>query len=892
MTVGARSADQERATDRELFDALDPALVEWWRQRFEAETDAGPGYFTAPQRGAIPRVRAGENVLVTAPTGFGKTLSCFAAVIDRLAERSRNGTLDNEVYCLYVSPLRSLANDIERNLSRPLSHVNDTLAEEDPSARPIRQAIRHGDTTRADRRSMLTETPHILNTTPETLAILLNAPKFREKLRAVEYVIVDEIHSLAGDKRGSHLAVSLERLRELARTSPVRVGCSATIEPLDEVASFLVGTDRGGAPRECSIVDCRFRREYDLAVQTPTNAIADRSREQVRNRLYTQLHQAIQEHTTTLVFTNTRAGAERVLHELRGRFDAYDADNSGCHHGSLSAARRQAVETGLKTGDLSVVTSSTSLELGIDMPTVDLVVQLGSPKSVRSLLQRVGRAGHRPGESITGRVFVVDQDELLECTLMADHALGGRLDAIDIPQVPMDVAVQHVYGMAINGVRREQAVRAILTAAYPFRDLTDRQWESLIRYMTGGYEGLEERNVYPKIWRDENDPPSGEHHHAEFPVGEVLIGKRGTQARPIYLTNVGTIPDEFSCDVLTRTSNEWMGSLDGEYLDTLEPGDVFLLGGERLIFRYRRGGKVYVDRTTDRPTVPSWYAERMPLAGEVARARLALQEQLLHAYDAEGTAGLQRVLGRFPIDPETRAAIVRMFLAQREAVGPSGISTPHRLVIEEERDRDGYKRRIYVHACYGRRVTAGLARLVGMVCADRTGAEVRVAVADTGFVLSMPLNRRIDLGGVLSYLASQDTRAALRRALEDSDLLERYFRITATRCFMILKQYKGTRKSPQRRQVATDMLLGYATDLEDFVVIEETYRELLEDKFDVDRISAILKTIAGSDPGVSTVSVERPSPFATGIAELSSSDVVIAGDDNTMENDSDAVDPE
>ena len=341
-------------TDGDVLDSLDPVVQEWWVEQFGEFVPENEGFFTPPQKEAIPHIHAGRNALVCAPTGSGKTLASFTAILDdlfrreRAAERADKGGgdsdhndagLDNSVYCLYVSPLKSLANDIHRNLDVPLSEITQRLEDRGEDAE-VRHAIRHGDTDSTDRQRMLDETPHILNTTPETLAILLNAPKFREKLRTVEYVIVDEIHSIAGGKRGTHLAVSLERLEALAETSPTRIGCSATVEPLDTIAEFLVGRRADGESRDYEIVDARFAREFDLELRCPTDDLIDTPRGEVQGRFYDALDGLIDEHTNTLVFTNTRSGAERVLHTLREEY-GYDESDSGCHHGSLATLGRQ-----------------------------------------------------------------------------------------------------------------------------------------------------------------------------------------------------------------------------------------------------------------------------------------------------------------------------------------------------------------------------------------------------------------------------------------------------------------------------------------------------------------------------------------------------------------------
>ena len=877
-----------RIADGDVLETLSPAVRRWWVREFGAHVEENGGFFTPPQREAIPHIDAGRNCLVAAPTGSGKTLSAFTSILDDLFTRETAGELDDSVYCLYVSPLKSLANDIKRNLEAPLSGIESELSDEghDPD---VRQAIRHGDTSDADRRAMLEEPPHVLNTTPETLAILLNAPKFRTKLETVEYVVVDEIHSLAANKRGTHLSVSLERLEELVDDSPTRIGCSATVEPLDGIADFLVGRERvsgsvgevdGLAARECELVDTRFVREFDLDLRTPAADLVHTPRSVVTDRFYGALDELIDEHTNTLVFTNSRSGAERVLRDLRERYD-YDESNSGCHHGSLGAEQRTRVEEGLKAGDLDVVTTSTSLELGIDMPHLDLVVQVGSPKSVAALLQRVGRAGHRPGATVEGRVFALDRDELVECATMLARAEAGFIDRVFLPENAADVAAQHVYGMAITRIRPDREVREVLRRAYPYRMFDDEAYERLLRYLTADYDGLEAKNVYAKVWRDENDPPDGDHHHEEFPVGETLVGKRGRLARVIYMTNVGTIPDSFTCDVFTR-GDEWVGTLDETYLDTLDPGDTFALGGERFSFRYRRGSKVYVDRTSERPTVPSWYAERLPLSADLGREILRFRAELLDRLTADGPPAVREWLRGLPLDENAVRAITRMYDEQVRYAGAESVSTPDRLVVEEEFDRGAYKRRYYVHSNYGRRFNDGLSRLVAAKCATRATANVAVAVADNGFSLSVPLNRKPDVAGILRGLDPETVRGDLRDALRDTDLLQRYFRINAGRSLLILKRYKGYEKSAAEQQVSAEMLLSFAHDLEEFAVIEETYRELLEDKLDVDGIEDVLSGIDAGDLAVVDHTVDSPTPLAFGLATLVDSDVVLADDESAV----------
>jgi ATP-dependent Lhr-like helicase len=465
---------------------------------------------------------------------------------------------------------------------------------------------------------------------------------------------------------------------------------------------------------------------------------------------------------------------------------------------------------------------------------------------------------------------------------MLRKAEEGFVDRVFVPENAQDVATQHVYGMAINGPRPERELREVLRRAYPYRTFSDAEFERLFRYLTADYAGLEEKNVYAKVWRDTNDAPDGEYHYDEFDVGEPLVGKRGRLARVIYMTNIGTIPDSFTCDVITRNGDDWVGNLDESYLDKLEKGDVFVLGGDRFSFQYRRGSKVYVDRTSARPNVPSWFSERLPLSYDLGREIVAFQGDLLERLERGGQPAARAWLRDFPLDENSVRALARMFDEQLRYAGPESVSTPDRLAVEQALDHDEYKRHYYVHSNYGRRFNDGLSRLVAYHCAQQANANVQVAVADNGFVVSMPLNRKVDVARVVEGLDPADVRADLRAALDGTDLLKRYFRINATRSLMILKRYKGYEKSAAQQQVSSDMLLSFAQGLDDFAVMEETYREIMEDKLNVAGVREVVEAIGDGDVEVVSQTVDSPSPRAFGLATLMASDVVLAEDESAV----------
>ena len=852
-------AGQEEHSDEEVLGLLDESVRQWCIRELN-------GRFTPPQRMAVPLIHEEKNVLICSPTGSGKTLSAFLAIIDGLFVRARTEGLEDSVYCLYISPLKSLANDIHKNLTSPLEGIAEIARERGIEHTPVRHAIRHGDVSKAEKAKIARRPPHILNITPETLGILLNSPKFRESLRTVRWVVVDEIHSLAGSKRGVHLSVSLERLEELVKEAGggfARIGCSATIEPLDEVGQFLVG-----AGRDVEIVDTRFAREFDLALLCPVPDLIETTPEDLSQHLYTTIHHYIQAHNNTLVFTNTRNGAERILYNLRARYpEWYTEENSGCHHGSMGTEGRLLVEERLKAGKVKVVTTSTSLELGVDMPHVDLVLQVGSPKSVAALLQRVGRAGHRLGEVVKGRIVVLDRDELVECAVMLKEGQDGFVDRIHIPENCLDVLAQHVFGMAIEGEQQIDRMLAVIRRSYCYRNLDEEDLMSVVRYLAGEYAGLEERRIYAKVW---HNPETG------------TIVKRGRNARVIYFLNSGTIPDEFSCDVLTR-DGVFTGTLDEKYLERMNKGDVFVLGGRRYRFAYRRGGKLYVDPTTDRPTIPSWFSEKLPLSFDLGLHVLRFKERMLAAMQIMATEDLvDQLLTDYPIDENSARSICAIFEQQVRYLGDEAVPTPGRIVVEEQVDHENRRRLYFFMTNYGLRFNDGFSRIVAYTVARDVTTNVSVGISDTGFLVSIPLEKQVDPAGILRSIRADECGEVLEAAVENTQLEKRVFRINAARSFMILRNYMGKKRSARRQQVSADMLISFAKRLDNFAVMRETYREVIDDRFEAENIRTIVEGISTGEIEVVLTRTASPSPLAFGIATLGISDAVYAQDRLSM----------
>jgi len=509
---------KEKHSDEEIFKALNPLLSSWFKETF--------GSFTEPQRFGLLNIHYKKNTLISAPTGTGKTLAAFAGILSELLNLSEAKQLEERIYCVYVSPLRALNNDIQRNLLEPLNEIKKKININ------IRIAIRTSDTTLSERQKQLRKPPHILITTPESLAILLSSPKFIENLKKTEWLIVDEIHALADNKRGAHLSLSMERLQKL-NPKLCRIGLSATIAPLEEIAKFLVGLEKG-KERDCKIVDVRFIKSLDLKVISPLNDLINTTQKEMQDALYEKLDELIQKHKTTLVFTNTRSGTERVVNHLKEKFPKNYGGNIGAHHSSLSRSKRLNIEERLKQGKLKVVVSSTSLELGIDIGFIDLVILLGSPKSISRALQRIGRSGHKLHDTIKGRIIVLDRDDLIECSVLLKNAKENSLDKINIIENALDVLAQQIYGITINEKIHEKELFELIKQSYCYRNLTYNEFESVIDYLSGEHLELERRNVYAKIWHDKETG---------------FIGRRGKLARLIYMTNIGTIPDEAKIEV-------------------------------------------------------------------------------------------------------------------------------------------------------------------------------------------------------------------------------------------------------------------------------------------------------------------------------------------------------
>ncbi|AGK62120.1 ATP dependent helicase, Lhr family [Archaeoglobus sulfaticallidus PM70-1] len=836
-------------SDEEIEKFLHPLVVEWFKGKYRS--------FTPPQKHAIVEALNRNNILISSPTGSGKTLAAFLASISMLIDLAEKNRLEDKVYTLYVSPLKALNNDIRKNLEEPLKEIYEIAESKGLKLQKIRIGVRTGDTDPSERQRQVRKPPHILITTPETLSIILVSPKFSKHLSNLDFLIVDEIHAIAENKRGTHLSLSIERLQEIQEGRMVRIGLSATIHPLEEVAKFLVGFENGKV-RDCIIADVSFLKPIDIKVISPVKDFFRESSEQISEKLYNTLADLVKSSKTTLIFTNTRSATERVVYNLKKKLGSDFPIKA--HHSSLSKNVRLEVEDELKNGELRCVVSSTSLELGIDIGYIDLVVLLGSPKSINRALQRIGRSGHKLHEVSVGRVVVVDHDDLVECTVLTYEALNRRLDRIKIPEKPLDVLCQHVVGMAIERKWGIDEALKVIRRSYPYRNLTKDEFLEVLRYLAG-YSDFEKNRVYGKIWLDEK---------------EGTFGKRGKLVRPIYYLNTGTIPDEVAVKVITKDGKR-VGKVEEEFAERLIKGDIFVLAGRTFRFLKSRGMNLIVEEVEgEKPTVPSWFSEQLPLSYDLAlriqRFRREVEE-LLGSELLEFEDAVWYLRKKYMLERDSAEAIVRYFYEQKVF---SYIPTDRRFLIENFQD-EGNECYVF-HSLIGRRANSAISRVLAYRAGLKKNCSVKIAVNDNGFMLKLPRRKVLSFDEILELMNVENFEEDLIKALDRTEILRRRFRHVAVRSLMVLRNYLGREKSVWRQQLSADSLLRLIKKKfgRNFPVLKETYREIMEDSMDLGNAIDFLTKLEKKE--IKLTRIPFPSPFALNIFVLGEEDIVLMED--------------
>jgi len=633
-----------------------------------------------------------------------------------------------------------------------------------------------------------------------------------------------------------------------------RIGLSATIAPLEEVAKYLVGMKNKREGRDCKIVNVQFLKKLDLKVISPMPDLVNVTQEEIFEKLYGKLDELIQKHRTTLVFTNTRSATERVVNHLKEKCPGRYEGKIEAHHSSISRSHRLSVENRLKEGKLKAVVCSTSLELGIDIGYIDLVVLLGSPKSIARALQRIGRSGHRLHDTIKGRIIVLDRDDLVECSVLLKNAKEQKIDRIHIPENALDVLAQQIYGIAIADKIHEKELFDLIRGSYCYRNLSMHDFTEVLDYLSGEYASLETRHVYAKIWFDKETG---------------MIGKRGKLARVIYMMNIGTIPDESR--VTVKIGEHKIGYIDEGFLERMKKRDVFVLGGNKYMFLYSRGMTIQVRAEEKRPpTIPRWASEMLPLSFELAneiQAFRKLMEEKLQAGKKrkEIVQWLQKYLY---CDSNAAEAIYGYFNEQFLY-----LKIPHSSRLLVEQIKNEYENSLVFHSLYGRRVNDALSRALAWAFSKTIHSDVLISINDNGFVLTT--EKKMPLEKALSVLVKNDLRLVLEKALEDSQVLQRRFRHCATRALMILRNYKGQTKSVGRQQMGARLLLSAVKRIDpNFSILKEAKREVIEDLMDIENAEKVVEWIKSGKVKVEKVQLETPSPFAFNIYAMGRSDLV------------------
>src|SRR5438094_5066653 len=817
-----------------------PVIERWFGARFAEPTE--------PQRGAWPVIHAGRNALIAAPTGSGKTFAAFLAAIDSLLRQGLDGALRDETQVVYVSPLKALSNDVQKNLAEPLAEIRRTLEAMCLPDVEIRTLVRTGDTPAADRQAMVKRPPHILVTTPESLYVILTSEHARDMLRTVRTVIVDEIHAVARDKRGSHLALSLERLEHLAGRRLQRVGLSATQKPIEDIAQFLAPESR--AP---TIIDSGHARSLDLAIEIPSSPLEAVMAGEVWDELYDRLAQLIGAHRTTLVFVNTRRLAERLTLHLSERIGA---EHVTSHHGSLSKEKRLDAETRLKEGKLKALVATASLELGIDIGTVDLVCQIASTRAIATLLQRVGRSGHHLQAIPKGRLFPLSRDDLIECAALVRGVREGRLDRLLIPEKPLDILAQQIVAAVACEEWGEEALFDLVRRAYPYRDLTRKEFDDVVRMLADGFTTRRGRR--------------GAYVHYDGVNGK-LRARKG--ARLTAITSGGAIPDLGDYRVMLDPTETFIGTLNEDFAIESSAGDIFQLGNASYLITKVESGQVrVVDAKGAPPTIPFWLGEAPARTDELSEEVSRLREELeTKVGDPDGAI---RWLGDATGLAEPAARQVVEYLgATKQALGV--IPSRKVLVLERFFDEAGGMQ-LVVHAPYGARINKAWGLALRKRFCRSFNFELQAAATDDAIVLSLGPHHSFPLDEVFHYVATGTVEHLLVQAMLVAPMFQSRWRWNATRALAVLRSRGGRQvPTPLQRMEAEDLVAAVFPDqlacpenlvgdreIPDHPLVTQTIHDCLTEAMDLPGLKRLLGELEAGRLTLIARDTTEPSPLS------------------------------
>ena len=824
-----------------------PLVARWFAETFGAPTPAqGPGWSA---------IAEGRDTLIAAPTGSGKTLAAFLWAINTLVVAAEAGTLADETRVVYVSPLKALGNDIHKNLTVPLAAIRK-LAEEAGTPLPeIRMAVRSGDTPVAERARMVRKPPHILITTPESLYILLTADKSRAFLANASTVIVDEIHAVAGDKRGSHLALTLERLDALDGHRRQRIGLSATQRPIEDIARLLVGTGRthqDGSP-DCAIVDVGHRRDWDLSIHVPSQPLGPIASHEMWDEVYDRITELVGQHRSTLVFVSTRRLVERVSHELEAKLGE---GKVAAHHGSLSRKTRLAAEEGLKSGKVRAVVATASLELGIDVGHVDLVCHLGAPRALATLLQRIGRSGHWIGGTPKGVLFPLTRDDLVQSAAAVVAARAGQLDRVIMPDKPLDILAQQIVATAATGKVSEESLWEMARRAHPYRDLTRREFDEVVEMLSEGFTTRRGR-ASAHLHRDE--------------VNGMVSGRRG--ARLAAITSGGAIPDTADYDVIAEPEEIFVGKVNEDFAIESMAGDVFLLGNTSWRIRRVESGKVRViDAQGAPPSLPFWLGEAPARTAELSRAVSDLRAGVASRL-GDPEAARAWLVDTAAVDEAGASQIVE-YVA--ETVAALGVVPTQDTIVAERFFDEGGGMQLVLHTPFGGRVNRAWGLSLRKRFCVNFDFELQAAATDDGVVLSLGEQHSFPLDSVFAFLRPQTLKETLIQAMLPSPMFGNRWRWNATRGLALLR-HSGGRKvpAPVLRMRSDDLLAAVFPDQvacqenrsgpiepPDHPLVNETILNCLHEAMDLDGLVEIVTAIEAGRIKAVAIETAAPSPMS------------------------------
>lgn len=811
-----------------VLSALHPRLQKWVAGSF--------GQLTQAQELTLPHILEGRSVLLSSPTGSGKTLAGFLGILEHLVRAHEAGTLGSGIHAIYVSPLRALTYDIQKNLMAPLEGMG--MVED------IRIGQRTGDTSATDRAKLKRKPPHILLTTPESLAILLPQAGWAEALQSVRFVIVDELHSLAENKRGAHLMLSLERLQHRLPCPVIRIGLSATAAPLLLLAELLVGTGR-----ECQIVEARMERRRRVEVLSPVRRNPYPPAGYTAQRVMQDIAQIVERNRSVIVFCNARSITESIAIRLKNALPEL-APKIEAHHASLDRDVRLEVEDRLKNGDLRAVVCSTSLEMGIDIGSVDCVIMISTPKGISRALQRIGRSGHNIHTASHGILVATNVNDLMECIVCAEMTRAVQLDAVRVLEKPLDVLAQHLVGMAMEGGYTRAVALATLRAAFPYRDLTEEELDSVLNYLEGGGRSLEKQyreNFGKIIWLDD------------------CLAVPNKKVEREYLANIGVIHTEGM--VTVYLGKRRLGQIEESFLKRLKNGDIFVLAGRMVRLLESGVGEAKVEDAMGRlPTVPSWNANKMPLtsglAHEVARLRTELAARV-------GTDSNEEVcewlVERFEISNSNALAIV---LHCQNQLRVSRIPTEHTLLIERfVDDREGSEAdlvQFFFHTLIGRSANDALSRIIAYRVKEAVGGNAMVTIDDYGFLLTLRSFQSLGLEEWKVIFQNGDAEADMKASLQHSELVKWNFRGVAQTGLMVPRNRPGQDRKIKQLRWSSEILFRVLSEHEpDHPLLVQSYREATHTFLDLPRAMEFLQRV----PALEWQLVEVPvvSPFSFGI---------------------------